>query len=253
MSFGKLVFASVALLMASGMSATTAKAAVIFNETYDAIRLQNEASINGDRADTLIGSSLHFGASASSTSSANFLDIAIFGAGVLSDSSQYTVTISVEEDRALGTFDQDPSFGLSDGTSFLGLLHADNEGGRVHSVGSPVTSGSPDTISLAGNFFLHITGTVFDSSTMVFEVGPTDSVSMSAPHALGPFSPISLDAGLGLTFRAFGDGGGEQYAFKSISILVEDDLPESGVPAPGALALLGLGLMGVAAARRKAN
>lgn len=243
----KLLITAIASFSAAG----AANAAVIFNETYDAVRLQNEASINGDRADTLIGSSLHFGASTSSTDGANFLDIAIFGAGALSDSNQYTVTISVEEDRSLGTSDQDLTYGLSAGSSFLGLIHADNSGGQVFSLGTTVTSGSPDFISLAG-LTSQITGTVFEASTMVFQVGATDSVSMTAPHALGPFSPISLDAGLGLTFRAFGDGFSEQYGLKSISILVEDDLPENSVPAPGALALLGLGLIGLGWRRRTA-
>lgn len=239
----KLLVTAIATFSFAG----AANAAVIFSETYDAVRLQNEASLNGDRVDTLIGSSLRFGASTSGTSGANFLDIDIFGAGDLSDANQYTVTISVEEDRALGTSDQDLSYGLSTGSSFLGLIHADNSGGQVFSLGTTVNSGSPDFISLAG-LTSQITGTNFNASTVVFQVGATDSVSMTAPHALGPFSPISLDAGLGLTFRAFGDGSSEQYGLKSISITVETD----DVPAPGALALLGLGLISLGLRRKAA-
>lgn len=231
----------------AAFASAPAQAAVIFNETYDAGRILSEGVL-GDRTSVQIGSSVQFGPSNSFTTGAAFLEIPIFSAGILSAGEQYTVTLSVEENRGIGSLDQDAFFTINDGTGLVALQHFDNTGGGLDQFYGTVTAGSPDVVASGAVSQGAVTNIAFNSWTSIIEVGITDSIRTIAPiNRPEFFSAVDIDPSQGLVFQVFGGDVGESYGLTSVTITVEG--PES-VPAPGAFALLGLGLIGVRAVRR---
>lgn len=235
----KKQFISIGMLIAA-LSLAPAHGAVLFSETYDANRLNGGAGVtlSGARAATVSGGTITFG---NGTSGAEVFTIDIIGAGVLSESNQYNVTISVDEERFPG--DQDHFYTLQSGNDYLGLQHADNDGGRFFYGNGLLSNTAPLLLSTfnAGSMF---TGQNIEDWTAEYSVGLVDGIDLVTPD-LASQTFNNLDVSQGLQFSFFGNGTTENYEFASISITVEGPAFAS-VPGPASLALMliGLGWMG---------
>ncbi len=241
-------------LFAFGLSTSAARSAVLFAETYDNIRLNGGAGVTltGDRNGTISGSSVLFGTSLSTTSLANYLNIDVFGAGVLSEATQYKVTIDVVEDRTTGPADKDTLVGIQNGARFLTSNWGDNGGGSHQTAEASVSAGALQTLSGFANFVpaqtrLGTTGVV--SYSVSFDIGTIDAASLLSPVAVGPINTSqNFDVTQGLTLSLFGADSFETYGFQSISVTVEDNV----VPEPGSIAIFGIALIGLRCIRRRA-
>ncbi len=245
---------AIGVLLASvtSIAATSADAVVLFDEIFDANRLAGGAGVtlNGDRTATVIGTSVRFGTSNSSTADASYLDISLFGAGLLTDSAQYTVTIEVNEDRAIGTADQDAVFVVHDGVTGTSIQHFDNNGGGYGFRGVGLTGTNPRTITSAGGSTL-VEGVGADTWTGQFLVGLIEGSEVLSPAIpLETFGAFDVDVSQGLTFSLFGSDATEEFGFESIRITVEGpEIVVASVTEPGALLLFGVGMIGLVAGR----
>ncbi|MGB0722180.1 MAG: hypothetical protein ACPGU7_07250 [Gammaproteobacteria bacterium] len=223
----------------------SAHAAVLFDQTYDAARLSGGAGVtlSGDRAASVSGDTTLF--AAGSVELGNILEIALFSAGQLSEGEQYTVTISISENRNVGSADTDPEFVLSDGTNYLGITHADNNGGAFDPIGGALGSSGGVTTLTGFSYTPDIVNDPREDWIMQFQVGLVDSVALLSP-TLADASPASLDVSQGLSFGFFGNNAVESYGLRSVAITVEGPAATAQVPTPAPLALAALAIMGFA-------
>lgn len=212
-----------------------AHAATLFSATYTGAEFAS-ATTTGAASVSTSGTTATYDATADRAAIAT-LDL--LAAGPRDD---LTLTVTINYDRL--SLDNDLGFGLTDGTTLLGAMIADNNNGQLFRLdGGPgalnsITTGIGVSQAVTASF------TVLDNSgpaTLDVTYGST-SVSNNAFNT-------TLDTDTALSFSLFADDDQESFRINSVSVDLSTPAP---VPLPAGGALLLTGLVGLVSLRRRA-
>lgn len=211
-----------------------AQAALLFSETYTGAEFA-AATTTGAASVSTSGTTATYDATADRAAIAT-LDLLAAGAR-----GDLTLTVTINYDR-LST-DNDLGFGLTDGTTLLGAMIADNNNGQLIRLdGGP---GALNSVSTG----LGLSQAVTASFRVLDNSGPaTLGVTYGATTIAGNAYTSTLDTDTALSFALFADDDAEIFRINSVSVDLSTPAPIP-LPAGGLLLLAGLG--GLAALRRR--
>lgn len=252
-----------ALISVVTFTATSVDAAVIYSKTFNAPDLLSDADVviqpdgNPDRIPALINhapvngltQSVHFGVSQGNRSNSSFMKINIADAGELDDNEQYFMSVSVTQNRALGTSDQDLRVHAFDTNNLIGVIHQDHTQDQDSFY---YEEGFADQDNVVNRTRLELLALEAPSNHFSYflNLGLVESLLLTSPTQVGPtITTAAFDVSQGLSLRFIGNNPGEQYAISQVSITLATSEADF-VPTPGAFALLGFGLLGLGLRRR---
>lgn len=186
--------------------------------------LQANANIHSARVATVTNTEISFAAAGAGNTYTRLLTVPLLPASTLDPSASYLVRIVVNQ--VVASADNDPLFGVSDGTNYIALekLDANNTTSAAAAISGTYGNNLTSIVSVnlggpgqnAENFeFLLRLGPISGSNTPVFFASRVGTVA--GRHQMD--SPINRTAEL--SFAVFANDDAELYTFQSFEVTID--------------------------------
>ncbi|HZA49522.1 MAG TPA: hypothetical protein VE549_02210 [Myxococcaceae bacterium] len=185
--------------------------------------LEANASIHSARTVTVTDSAIAFGAAGAGNDNTRLFTVPLIPGGVLKTNETYVVRIVVTQ--AVPSGDNDPIFGVSDGTALVGFVKAD----AANSEGNAAVTGAEgNNLAASSSVSFGVPGSSIGAFEVLFRLEP--AVGGSSPvYLMGRFgteathyrATTTLDRTAGLFFSTYAGHAAEVYTFHSFDVSVD--------------------------------